>query len=648
MREFAEAEIVIPDGPYEGRRFRTDRQPYTRLWFDGVDSGRYNRFLATGPTQSGKTLAAFVTPACYHLFELQETVIIGLPDMDMAGDKWREDLAPIIERSRYRELLPRRGGGSRGGKVESIQFRNGATLKFMSGGGGDKSRAGFTARVLCVTEVDGLDQAGNASREADKLTQLEARTRAYGDRKRVYLECTVSIEEGRTWSEYQAGTTSVIRLPCPHCHQPVTPERENLTGWQDAEDEMAARAAAAFACPACGVLWSEEDRRKANEAARVVHRGQEIGPDGQVTGPEPRTRTFALRWSAVNNQFATSADIAADEWRAARSADPDNAEREMRQFVWALPILPAETEDTPLDSRELVKRRDQWAKGILPPDTTHATIGVDLGKRVGWFVLLAFRACKAVHFADYGSFDIPSDDLGVEVAMLKALRDFRDIVDAGWPVEGQAERRSIDKVWIDAGYKPEIVDRFVFETDRRPAGRWHAVIGRGVHQRRSAAYSRPARTTRQVRKIGTGWHQSRLDRPGHFQTVVDVDHWKTWLHARLATPVGQAGAATFYAATSDREHITITKHLTAERQVTEFIAGRGVVTRWETISRQNHLGDAATYGCGAGDAAGFRLTEETAATIAAAITTPGEQDPDVPAATSWFAQQRAKQRGRRR
>ena len=85
--------------------------------------------------------------------------------------------------------------------MESIQFRNGATLKFMSGGGGDKSRAGFTSRVVVVTETDGLDLAGTKSRESVKITQLEARTRAYGSRKRIYLECTVSTEDGRTWRE---------------------------------------------------------------------------------------------------------------------------------------------------------------------------------------------------------------------------------------------------------------------------------------------------------------------------------------------------------------------------------------------------------------------------------------------------------------
>ena len=110
--------------------------------------------MATGPTQSGKTLACFVIPLLYHLFEIRETVICGLPDIDMAMDKWSVDILPVIEQSQYRELLPTKGSGSRGGRVESIPFRNGATLKFMSGGGGDKSRAGFTSRVMVITETD--------------------------------------------------------------------------------------------------------------------------------------------------------------------------------------------------------------------------------------------------------------------------------------------------------------------------------------------------------------------------------------------------------------------------------------------------------------------------------------------------------------
>jgi hypothetical protein len=149
MRQFAEEEIVIPDGPFFGRRFRCHRQPYSGLWFDAVDSGHWSRCVATGPTQSGKTLSCFVIPLLYHLFEQGETVICGLPDKDMAADQWREDILPAVEQSRYRDLLPRRGGGSRGGRVESLQLANGATLKFLAGGAairaGPASRRGWSS-----------------------------------------------------------------------------------------------------------------------------------------------------------------------------------------------------------------------------------------------------------------------------------------------------------------------------------------------------------------------------------------------------------------------------------------------------------------------------------------------------------------------
>ncbi|MEX2025875.1 MAG: hypothetical protein WEH44_01220, partial [Pirellulaceae bacterium] len=114
MRDFAEAEIIIPDGPYRGTMFRCATQPYSGLWFDEIDSGRWRRAVATGPSQSGKTLTCYVVPALYHLFELAETAILGLPSMEMAADKWRMDLLPAIEASRFADLLPRTGAGSKG------------------------------------------------------------------------------------------------------------------------------------------------------------------------------------------------------------------------------------------------------------------------------------------------------------------------------------------------------------------------------------------------------------------------------------------------------------------------------------------------------------------------------------------------------
>jgi phage terminase large subunit GpA-like protein len=606
MRDFAEQEMVLPDGPHAGRRFRCARQPYTALWFDEVDSGRWSRCVATGPTQSGKTLCCFVIPLLYHLFELGETVICGLPDMDMAGDKWREDILPSIEQSRYRDLLPRRGGGSRGGRVESLQFGNGATLKFMSGGGGDKSRAGFTSRVVMITETDGMDEAGGGSRESDKITQLEARTRAYGSRKRVYMECTVSTEGGRTWREYTSGTQSLILLPCPHCRDWVSPQREHLVGWQEARSQAEARRDSAFRCPSCEALWSDADRVGANQAARLVHTGQSLDEEGNAMGEPPETDTLGFRWSAVNNLFLTAGDAGSDEWRAARSADEENAEREMRQFVWCIPVAPTELDLSALEAGELTSRVVDLPRGVVPEDAKYLTMGIDLGKFLTHWIVIAWRDRATAHIVDYGRLEVATQDLGVEQALMVALRELRALAVAGWPVgTAGGEPKQADMVWIDAGYMTPVVYAFC-----REAGRpFHPAIGRGADQQRRQWYNRPTSTGSIVKQIGEGYHVNWIPAETMYLIEVDADYWKTWAHQRLTTPVDSPGAMTLYQA-GPHEHLALARHLTAERKLETFVAGKGVVTKWERLRRQNHWFDGLYNACAAGHVCGVRLVQE--------------------------------------
>lgn len=616
MAEFAEAELIIPDGPFEGRRFRCDRQPYTRLWFDAIDSGNWQRYVATGPTQSGKSLCAFVVPVLYHLFEMRETVICGLPDLEMAADKWNEDLFPAIERSRYRDELPRRGAGSKGGKVTTIRFTNGATLKFMSGGGGDKSRAAFTSRVLVITETDGMDEASEGSREADKITQLEARTRAYGSRRRIYMECTVSIETGRTWREYKAGTESRLALPCPHCRAWVTPERESLSGWQSAENVIEARERSAFACPACRAEWSEDARRDANRAAKLVHRGQEVAKRAKIAGDPPKTDTLGFRWSAVNNLFVTAADVGADEWKASRSPNEENAEKEMRQFVWAIPHVPEKIDLAPISAEQIMRRMLPIPKGIIPSDCRQLAASIDLGKYLAHWLLMAWGPDASCHIVDYGRIEVAGDEIGVERALLAALRQFRDLVELGWQLPDKTLRQP-ELALIDAGYQIAVVQAFVAES----GARYMAAVGRGAGQLAGLHYHRPKHT-----HVGEEYHVSRLE--GDTELVeTNADHWKSFLHARATTPMGSPGALSLY---NDRPeaHLSLAKHLTSEKQIEEFVAGKGTILRWVRQQRNNHWFDAAYMTCVAGHMLGARLADEPAEAPENPILIAGDRRPD--------------------
>lgn len=599
MREFAESEIVIPDGPYQGRRFRIDRQPWSGLWFDAIDSALFQRFAATGPSQSGKTLCCYVIPTMYHLFEIGETVVCGVPKMEMAHDKWTQDFMPAIRASRYACLLPDRGKGSRGGNFESITFKNGATLKFMTGGGDDKSRAGYTARVVVITEVDGLDKAAELSREADPIKQLEARTRSYGHRRRIYLECTVSTEEGKIWQEYKHGTQSKIVLPCPHCGAFVSPERENLVGWQDAENEFIAEQKAMFFCPDCGTGWSEEQRKAANVAARLVHRGQAIGNDGAITGDVPQTRTLGFRWSGVNNLFTTSAELGAEEWKSSKELDEENADKERKQFVWCLPVKPSAEDIAGVTVDAIMSRMGPYARGVLPDACQAVTIGIDIGKHLIHWVAKAWDEHPTAFTLDYGVQEVHSTQLGEDIAIANALRELRDSFSSGWNRDGKTVQPSI--IFVDSGNWTETVYRVCAEFGTP----WYPTKGFATTQfGQNTKYHRPATASQQ----GTDWHLSRV---GAVDLVeIDADAWKSRVHSRLECRKDEPFAIQLFSQQS-RDHFNYAKHLTAEKKVQEFVVGKGLVTRWEKLRKANHWLDCEAMAHCAADAFGIR--PETAA-----------------------------------
>ena len=628
MRRFAEEEIYIPEGgPYAGLRFNCDRQPFVRAFFDAIDWADAHDIperVTTGPTQTGKTMISLGIPTLYHLFEVGETVILGIPNSDMARDKWTRDILPVIDRTRYKHLLPVRGGGSRGGaKFTSITFRNGATLRFMAAGGGPKQVAGYTSRVLIITETDEIARGGANTSEANTVNLLEGRVRAFGSRRRVYKECTVTTEDGHTWDRIKQGTDTRICLPCCHCGRWVTPEREHLVGWQTAESATEAADAARFCCPDCGAAWSEKHRIGANLAAKIAHRGQTIDADGSVVGDDPPTDCLGFRWSAVNNLFATAADVGAEEWRAAREPDEDNAERRMCQQVWAIPYKPATLESTELSLDYIVRRQGEYPRGVVPPGTRWLTAGGDLGKHLAHYTVIAWSDDASGQVVDYGRLNVPSVDMGVELALLNTLERLHDLLLEGYPVAaapGEAappERMVPNQLWIDAGYQggreAESDTGCVYEFCKRvaPAGspqafhtRVRPVLGRGGEQ--MVRYTVPTKLTDTIRWIGDGCHLRLNEHARIWYIMADADHWKTWLNDRLSVPADQPAALTLYRVAKAGEHLGFARHLTAEHTETSFEPGRGMVTRWIRTSI-NHWLDATYLACAAAYICGVRV-----------------------------------------
>lgn len=588
MREFAEQEIIIPSGPHKDTRFRVATQPVAGVWFDLLESRDWRNFCITGPVQDGKSFFGYVIPALYHLFEIGETCVLAAPDGDMVADKWRVDLLPTILQTRYRELLPTSGKGSRGGDAGTMQFLNGAVLKFMTGGGGDEERSGFTTRVVFVTEADKLDEVGGTSREGKKIDQITKRTAVYDDRARCYYECTVSTEDGFIWQHYQQGTATVLHCPCPHCGRYVPLEREDLHGWHEAESELEAAERAFFACRACGEAITEDARADMNRAAVPVHRGQTFDEHNELVGDPPRTHTLGFRWSAGNSLFKSAATVATEEWKAQRVRDNDAAEIVLRQFYWTLPAVPAQLETIPLRVETLLKRtRDDWPRGVMRERPKALVVTIDLGKRLAHWEAKAWWEGGTSHVVDYGRIEIPSDDMPVERALLVALRDFKcTVLDRGWIGPGETMVFP-NLIGIDARWQTheQVVYAFCRESGPRT---FVATMGQ---RDRKLLYAAPKSKTGNVVFLGPEYHITRVRSHGIFRFDVNSNWWKTYAHERLAIEADKPGACTFFwvpPRDKDNTHMAFVRHLLAEKKVEEFVQGKGLVTTWYAEHRQNH------------------------------------------------------------
>jgi phage terminase large subunit GpA-like protein len=566
--------------------YRHERHPVSRPWFESLHSRKWQRHALTGPGQNGKSQMGFVLPVCYTLFELGETVFVGIPDMRLAGEKWQVDFRPTIETS-FPSMLPTKGPGSKGGAIkDSVTFTNGSRLKFMSAGQGDAGLAGPTTRNLVMTEVDKYDTAGEASREADPIRQMEARTNAFRDYgRRILMECTVSIPDGRIWQEITGGTDSRLYHPCPHCGHWATWEREHLVGWRDAADEFAAADATMWQCSACSESFGDDERKQMHRDTLLVHRGQEVTPEGEITGAEPRTETFGLRWSAFDNPFVSTSRLGQDEWNTAREINRDSAERAACQFVWAIPYEPPDIDLTQLEPATVAERQHETKRGEVPPDCIGIAVGVDTGKRKLHWSAHAILASGSDVVIDYGEHRTQWETLGVTRALLQALKELKTYWAAGWrAADGRVWQPT--QVWIDSGYAEHQAAVYAF-CKAESVNLYRPTKGYGQSEFGNKRYMSPRGKGDVVRYIGRAMHATYQRAHAVMLMHVDADAWKAEFQSRLKMESTEVGAITLYVVADPTEHADWCAHVTAERQV-ETLQGM----KFERLRRDNHWLDA--------------------------------------------------------
>lgn len=663
IREFAEQEIILPPGgPAGGLRFRGDRQPWAGLFLDAIHQEKPEFVVLTGPTQKGKTLVGTVIQTVYTLFELKESVIVGVPSLNMVADKWKDDLKPVIEASpSLARYMPRTGAGAKDGSGIRYDFTNGTSIRFMTAGGGDKTRAGKTSRVVSITEVDDFGESGGESKEGSKFDQLVARTDSHGSRRRVYAESTVSDDEGIVWRAYtRTGYGARPLVKCQHCGHYVEIDRQHFTGWEDAPNEDEAREKAFWFCPSCGSHWTEQDRKKANQQAKLAYRGQTIDPDGNVIGARPAGRILSMRFHAGHDVMGDSADLAAKLWRHAQNPDYEGAERAVCQFIWALPPPKQQITLVKLTQDTLAARQGMTERTLAPDWCERLTFHADVGKRELHWVMMAWRLDGRGRVIDYGTHPVRSDSLPEAIAIRSALNELWLAVCApGVNWQGHEQRKRVDVSQYDANYMTDAVVAAVFDTQKLLTADDHhnqravyPYFGRGRRQEHNYNYSEVKTLNDTVKWIGNRCHLAWLPDRKVISMQADVDHYKVEVHSSLTVPretnpdgsAGDypAGAVDLFRVPSPKDHANFCRHIMAEELMETFEPGaRGPIQVWHVHSRNNHKLDATTGNFVAAHRAGVAVVPRNQPQPEAVTSPPVVQSPVVTAdGRPWIVTQR--------
>ena len=565
---FASEEVRLPKGPRRGLLYDPDFAPFNRFIFDAIMDPYWRKVSAVGPTQNGKTLICTNIPLLYFLFEQREDVIFGLPSMDLASGMWLEKLNPVIEDSIYKDLLPTKGAGSRGGSFSAVRFKNGVNLRFMGAGGGAEQMSSHTAKYVIMTEVDKMDQSRGEGTEADPVSLIQNRCDAFEDSK-IVMECTVTNEQGRIWQEAMVnGSGGEIYVPCPKCNFFQELNKEGLTF--DPESAVSAEETARYKCAKCETLWDNSMRLEALNTPKLVHRGQYIDNDGNVSGPLPPTKNFGIHYNVLHSPMQSLAKTAGQQWEADRS-DLKEVKKAMIQSKWAIPYRDEDIDREQISLttlRKLAEQSDYRLKEV-PEWSNSLIMTVDIQKGYLFWQVEAYNVNSLDSIVyEYGTVDQRED---TDEGFFRMMQEINEIsIEIG-----------CDMKMVDTGYRYDLLSPWL---KRNPS--WYGVKGIGKGQK--------ARLTgkKDIYKLD-GIFRIRVQDDGNRIWFIEVDNTKALVHDRYLIE-GDVEGRRFVPSDVD---ITWLKSMTAEQRVWDEL---GEDFTWEKTRRRNDYLDCASYGIAAG------------------------------------------------
>lgn len=348
LSDYAARNRLLTDGiGEEAKPFDPSRVPYLQGPSDALTSGEYTTVAIPGPGQCAKTTVAENW--------LQLTV-----ETDPASFLWYMQTKPGVEayvKKRIEPMIrvhPRMAGriGS-DPSDDSLAFKNFGVMQAEFLSFGKNTLINKNAPRIVADEVDNYD----LSELGEAKPVLDIRRQVFGEDSCLLMMSHPDLAVGMSPAGWKRGIMAVYAdstrgtwwWPCPRCgaHSSPNPGASRFMALDypaDAPlDEV--QEATRLACPTCGGLIEDPERRAMNAAGRWIGFGEEIDEDGRVTGSLRRHSTYGAWIVGAMSPFVLGGigGLARARVSAEREMERLGDEKTLRQVVvkqWGFPFVP--------------------------------------------------------------------------------------------------------------------------------------------------------------------------------------------------------------------------------------------------------------------------------------------------------------------
>jgi len=219
---------------------------------DACSDPEIREVVVMAGAQLGKS-EAILNIIGYHIENDPSPILVLQPTVEMAQSFSKDRVANGLIRSTpcLREKVKDPRSRDSGNTTLHKVFPGGALTLV-----GANSPAGLASRPIRLVLCDEVDRyPTSAGSEGDPIQLARKRANTFWNRKIVMVSTPTNKGASRIEEAFEESDQRRYYVPCKHCHHEQKMIWQNVR-WQEGDPDSAA-----YACNACGVLWTDSDRR---------------------------------------------------------------------------------------------------------------------------------------------------------------------------------------------------------------------------------------------------------------------------------------------------------------------------------------------------------------------------------------------------